>query len=223
MEENLTTMSPYRRFGVKLRAWRESRKMSSKSLARAVSASDTYILQVENGLRQPSDPESSIGGRLYPLVDMLPTAHERFLWSQLSLYPQALRNLTYAILAHYGRQHEVSGNFNATLPIALGSLDSVFSAHYPTPDHRIIVIDNLAETLDHLRDVPDGAIIDWVFETTYTLGYYFPPFVAEVPEDNNTLIESEFGPGAMMLNATLRYSLNSEEDSITVHVSLERR
>ncbi len=223
MEDFLKDLGEYRRLGVKLRAWRKTQKMSSKNLAREVSASNTYILQVEKGLRHPPDPDSAIGNRLYPLVKMLPTAHERFLWSQLSLYPRAMRNLATALFYYYlshGVHGDAAHEVIATFPRSLQSVDSVFAVRFLDSEHRIVEIDDPSEIQNHLRDVPDGAIVDWIYEMTFALRYAFPLFKPEFSDGNETneIPESNLNPAAMTLQASLRYSLSREGDTVMVPI-----
>ncbi len=167
----------YRRFGVRMRAWRDQERLTARQVGAKIKASDTYVLNVENGLKRPPDSESAIGRALYALLDDQPTVQERFLWAEWSAAEFAMRRLGLAILMEYLPVQDLDAGSpqptlaQAALPIAVDGQALILGLGGPEAD--------LGEAAERSADALAGLWIDWLLQTTYQIGFVFAPYMNE--------------------------------------------
>ena len=138
-----------RRFGIRLRDWRNQRGLASASLGVQLGCSGTYVLNWESGLKPPPDRESAIGRRLYHMEDAPepPAAVEDFLWAIFGLYRRSLLYFAKLLAAAY-----VGSD---VLPPALGSI-----WHDVWEDAETCA--EVRQRMEALSERTPGPIIDWL-------------------------------------------------------------
>jgi len=175
--------SPPRRFGRRLKTWRtEAKGYSARQLAAQLKASDSYLLQIESGLKPPPDPQSVIGRTLYAVVPG-PTAYEQFLWAMLKIAEVTVRHLALATLQVYRvtADAEVEASATPTLlsnfspPLACDPTELIDALGGPTQAVDEMLYEKLAM-------VDAGVVIDWLLQTSFALAFVFEPYTLDEAE-----------------------------------------
>ena len=106
MEAQSSTGPPelFRRFGVRLKAWRAQQHYTARQLAAVTTKndskglSDTYIILIENGRRVAPAWSSPATAALARVVHDSPSNHELVLWSLSGQYARLMRDLALGVL-----------------------------------------------------------------------------------------------------------------------------
>lgn len=210
----------YRRFGLRLRAWRNTERLTAKQLASRIHGSDTYVLAIEGGLKPPPYLDSVIGDSLYALMGSAPLPQEHFLWSQLHVAEESFQELAMAVLGHYsaGDSDPLKPLGQLRLPPALDASSLITALGGPSAIAR--------DYADRLSGIPEAVVVDWLLQSTHFLGFEFFPFGPEEALENGsafslTLTDSDHHT-EVFLRALLRWSPagDSDEHSMMVPYSV---
>lgn len=195
MEAQLSAGPPelFRRFGVRLKAWRAQQHYTARQLA-AVTAqndskglSDTYILLIENGRRVAPAWSSPATAALACVVHDSPSNHELVLWSLSGQYARLMRGLALEVLHTippnlFGEKSDPPSPWFAVwrdlIPVLFGG---------QVVEDRVTWDEVTAEETVRRAEIAD--VIDWLTTTTTDLHLQFDaPAQAESPEPGPPMV-----------------------------------
>ncbi len=189
MEAQLSAGPPelFRRFGVRLKAWRAQQHYTARQLA-AVTAqndskglSDTYIILIENGRRVAPAWSSPATAALACVVHDSPSNHELVLWSLSGQYARLMRDLALEVLRtippkFMRKSAELSLSWFSVwsdlIPVLFGGQVAEGRVNW-----------DAATAGEAVRRAEIADVIDWLTTTTTDLHLQFDaPVQAESPE-----------------------------------------